>query len=75
MEGDSKVETKAKTGLEKTVEWSATGRMGVSLAGMAATSDVNFAAPRCVSRISDMCAARYWEGSPWARVGGMQGVE
>jgi hypothetical protein len=62
-----KAKPRAKDGseLEEMVEWSATGRVGVSLAGMSAQQDVNFAAARTVSRISEMCSCGYWEGSSW----------
>ena len=37
------------------VEWSATGRMGVSMGGLSAVVDINFAAARTASRLQQMC--------------------
>ena len=36
------------------MEWSATGRMGVSLAGLSAVRDVSFSFSRAASRLAEM---------------------
>ena len=55
----------ASAGLSSTwmadgTEWSATGRMGVSLAGMAGIQEAAFAQRRCVSRLREMCFSDAW---------------
>ena len=48
------------------VEWSATGRKGVSMAGLGAIVDINFSIDRTLSRLQQMCSPD-WEGAVAAR--------
>ena len=50
----------ATTYLADNTEWSATGRMGVSLAGVAALNDAAFAQRRAASRLQEMIGSAAW---------------
>jgi protein AFG1 len=50
----SRLTTFLKNSKGEEVEWSATGRTGVSLAELAGVKDTGFAAHRCVSRLMEM---------------------
>jgi protein AFG1 len=43
-----------RTKNDKTVEWSATGRIGVSLAQLSAVKEVSFSFQRAESRLAEM---------------------
>ena len=53
------------------VEWSATGRKGVSMAGLGAIVDINFSIDRTLSRLEQMCAPD-WKGAAIALVSSSQ---
>lgn len=46
------------------VEWSSTGRVGVSLAALSSIRDVSFSKARAVSRLEEMRSARYLASRP-----------
>ena len=52
------------TWLADGTEWSATGRLGVSLAGLAGLNDAAFARKRAVSRLREMCCSESWPPPP-----------
>ena len=58
------------------VEWSATGRAGVSLAEVAAVKDVAFAFGRAVSRLREMQGTEYAQKTraEWQQWGSSGGV-
>ena len=51
--------TMIRTNNDKTVEWSATGRIGVSLAQLSAVKEVSFSFQRAESRLAEMSLASW----------------
>ena len=54
----------SSTWLQDGTEWSATGRLGVSLAGLQGLQDAAFARRRAVSRLREMCYSDAWPPQP-----------
>ena len=54
----------SSTWLQDGTEWSATGRLGVSLAGLSGLQDAAFARRRAVSRLREMCYSETWPPQP-----------
>jgi protein AFG1 len=57
------VASRSTTMLSNKVEWSATGRMHVSLAELSGVRDVTFAYRRALSRLMEMSSSSYWSAA------------